>query len=349
PPPPLASASVTSAEATAADTSTQVLFRYPQPVTLANGGTLMMPIADRALPVERIALYQPNTQPRHPLAALRLRNDSQTALPPGLLTFYETVNNAPTHVGDARMATLPVGESRLLSFAVDSAVTIDRADQPSRHLTRATAADGVMLLTVSDRQTSVYTVAGARDGDRKLVIEHPRRPGWTLVEPKDGEPKTGTGAEPVDTTATAHRLTLAVPAGQTVTLAVSTERPRQERIVLGDLSADQLTAQASAQELPAALRDGLKALAALRAAVADKERRIADIEREQQDRVAEQERLRANLAALPNGSDLHKRTLAKMGEAENRLDALGRDLTTARAEAESARATLRERVRSLKL
>lgn len=343
PPPPAPTpqaAAVQSAEASAADTSTQVLFHYPQPVSLANGGTLMMPIIARALPTERIALYQPNTQPRHPLAALRLRNDSGAALPPGLLTFYETVNNAPTHVGDARMATLPVGESRLLSFAVDQAVTIDRAEQPSRRLTRASIADGALSLTVSDRQTTTYTVAGARDGDRNLVIEHPRRAGWTLVDPK--EPT-------VEATANAYRLALPVPAGKTATLTASLERPRQERILLTDLSADQLTIQAASQELPAALRDALLKLAGLRAAVAEKERRIADIEREQQERVAEQERLRANLAALPVGSDLHKRTLAKMGDAETRLDTLSRDLTAARADAETARASLRERIRGLAL
>jgi hypothetical protein len=340
PPPPPQAATVQSAEASAADTSTQVLFRYPQPVSLVNGGTLMMPIIARALPTERIALYQPNAQPRHPLAALRLRNDSGTALPPGLLTFYETVNNAPTHVGDARMATLPVGESRLLSFAVDSAVTIDRAEQPSRRLTRASIADGALLLTVSDRQTTTYTVAGARDGDRNLVIEHPRRAGWTLVDPK--EPT-------IEATANAYRLALPVPAGKTVTLTASLERPRQERILLTDLSAEQLTIQATSQELPAALRDALLKLASLRAAVAEKERRIADVERDQRERITEQERLRANLAALPTGSDLHKRTLAKMGDAETRLDALSRDLTAARAEADTARATLRERIRGLTL
>ncbi|MGF7174273.1 hypothetical protein [Azospirillum doebereinerae] len=336
PPPP---AALQSAEASAAE-SAQVLFRYPQPVTVPNGGTLMMPIAARALPTERVALYQPGTQPRHPLASLRLRNDSGTALPPGLLTFYETVGDAPAYVGDARMATLPAGESRLLSFAVDQAVTVDRAEQPSRRLARASIADGVLLLSVTERQTTTYTVSGAADGDRALVIEHPRRSGWDLAEP------AGAAA---DATANAYRLPLAVPAGKTVTLTAALERPRQERIALSDLTADQLTVQAASQELPANLREALTKLAGLRAAVAGKERRIAEVERDRTGQIDEQNRLRANLAALPAGSDLHKRTLAKMGEAENRLDALARDLTVARAEADTARQTLRDGIRALAL
>ncbi|MBY6262829.1 hypothetical protein EI613_13065 [Azospirillum sp. 412522] len=335
-------AAVRGAEAGAAE-GAQVLFHYPQPVSVPNGGTLMMPIAARSLPVERVALYQPGTDARHPLASLRLRNDGDTALPPGLLTFYDRnaaggAAGATAYVGDARMATLPAGDSRLLSFAVDQAVTIDREERPSRRLSRATLADGVLTLSVTDRQSTTYTVAGAPDADRNVVIEHPRRAGWELAEPADTKP---------DATATAYRLPLAVPAGKTVTLTATLERPRQERIVLTDLSADQIAARASAPELPAEVRQALTTLAGLRAAVAEKERRIAELEDERTERIADQDRLRENLKALPAGSDLHKRTLAKMGEAENRLDGLARDLTAARAEAEKARQTLRERVKAM--
>ncbi|HYF87218.1 hypothetical protein [Azospirillum sp.] len=337
-------AAVRSAEAGAAE-GAQVLFRYPQPVSVPNGGTLMMPIAARALPVERVALYQPASDGRHPLASLRLRNDGDTALPPGLLTFYDRASKSDgtgaatsAYVGDARMATLPAGDSRLLSFAVDQAVTIDREEKPGRRLSRASIADGVLTLSVTDRQSTTYTVAGAPDGDRSLIIEHPRRPGWELAEPAGNKP---------DATAAAYRLPLAVPAGKTVTLTATLERPRQERIVLTDLTADQIAARADAAELPAEVRQALTTLAGLRAAVAEKERRIAELERDRAERIADQDRLRENLKALPAGSDLHKRTLAKMAEAENRLDALARDLTTARGEAEAARQTLRERVKAL--
>lgn len=329
-----------SAEATA-----QVLFRYPQPVTLANGGTLMMPIVARAVPAERLDLYQPGTQPRHPLAALRLKNDGSGdaslagGLPPGVLTLYEKVGNATAYVGDARLATLPAGESRLLSFAVDQAVTVDRSEQPSRTLSRATLADGVLQLTVTERQTTTYSIAGAAREDRTVVVEHPRRAGWTLVEPANPAPEA---------TEAAYRLPVAVPAGKTVTLAVALERPRVERVGLADLAPEQVLAYAASAELPANVREALGKVAALRTTVAEKERRVADIEREQADIAKEQERLRQNLSSLPRDSDLFKRTIAKMGDQETRLDTLSRDLGTARKEADAARATLRDQVRAMK-
>ncbi|CAO3382003.1 hypothetical protein [Azospirillum argentinense] len=336
---PQRAAETTPAESTEA--TAQVLFRYPQPVTLANGGTLMMPITARAIPAERLSLYQPNTQPRHPLAALRLSNgdSGETGLPPGVLTLYERLGGAAAYVGDARLATLPAGESRILSFAVDQAVTVDRSEQPSRTLSRATLADGVLQLTVTDRQTTTYRIAGAAGEDRTVIVEHPRRSGWELVQP--------TGGAAPDLTADAYRLPVAVPAGQTVTLAVALERPRIERFGISEMSPEQVRAYASSTELPAAAREALAKVAALRGTVADKERRVGDLEREQAEIGKEQERLRQNLATLPRDSDLFKRTIAKMGEQETRLDGLSRELATARKEADTARNTLRDQVRGM--
>ncbi|KAA0676633.1 hypothetical protein [Roseomonas genomospecies 6] len=338
---PQRAAETTPAESTEA--TAQVLFRYPQPVTLANGGTLMMPIVARAIPAERLSLYQPDTQPRHPLAALRLSNGESGdtgGLPPGVLTLYERLGGAAAYVGDARLATLPAGESRILSFAVDQAVTVDRSEQPSRTLSRATLADGVLQLTVTDRQTTTYRIAGAAGEDRTVIVEHPRRPGWNMVQP------AANGTAP-DTTADAYRLPVAVPAGQTVTLAVALERPRVERFGISEMSPEQVRAYASSTELPPAAREALGKVATLRAAVADKERRVAELEREQAEIGKEQERLRQNLATLPRDSDLFKRTIAKMGDQETRLDALSRELSTARKEADTARDTLRDQVRGM--
>lgn len=333
-----------AAESTAA--TAQVLFRYPQKVTVPNGGTLMMPIAVRSLPAQRIALYQPNVQARHPLAALRLENDTGTALPPGVLTLYETVGGATSFVGDARMATLPAGETRLLSFAVDEAVKIDRSERPEQALTKATLADGLLQLTVTERQTTTYTIAGAAGEPRQMVLELPRRPGWDLVEPAVGK-QDGSGGKLGGLTADAYRVPVAVPAGGTVAVKTVLERPRVDRVVLTDLTADRIAAYASADQLPPAARQALQEVATLRAAVAEKERRVADLDRDRAEQVKEQERLRANLSALPAGSDLQKRTLARMGEAETRLDGFARDLTAARAEVETARRTLRDRVKAL--
>ena len=328
------------AAAEATEATTQVVFRYPQPVSAPNGSSLLLPIVARAVPAARIDLYQPGTQPRHPLAAVRLDNDAGTGLPPGVLTLYERDGGNVAYVGDAQLPALPAGEQRLLSVAVDQKVKVDRNEQPSQTLSRATIADGLLQLTITERQTTTYTLAGAAREARTVLVEHPRRAGWTLVEPAGGVRNTTPGA---------YRLPVEVPAGGTATLTVAAERPRQEQLSLTDLSSDRINVYAAAAELPAAVREALARVATLRATVAERERRIGTVEHERNETVADQVRLRENLQALPQNSDLGRRTAAKMGDLETQLERLGKDLATARKEADDARRALADYVRGLKL
>lgn len=331
------------AAADSTEATSQVVFRAPQPVTLASGESLMLPIVARSVPVTRVDLFQPATHPRNPLAAVRLDNGGAgtVSLPPGVLTLYERADGgAVSYVGDARMGAVPAGEQRLLSFSLDQKLRIDRSEQPSQTISAVTAADGVMTVTLMERQTTTYTTAGSVGEERTLVIEHPRRPGWTLAEPKGTAP---------DTTADAYRLPLTVPADGKAALTVTLERPRLERVVLADLSADQLGAQLSGRTLPPALKTALERLMALRVTLAEHQRRSAGLEKERAEITAEQERLRDNLGALPKDSDLYKRTLAKMSEQENRLDALGKELAAARRDSDAAQKAVADFARSVKL
>src|SRR4029453_9095546 len=83
-PPPTGAAAADQFEAT--DAATQVVFRFPPAVSVPNGRTLSIPIIDRQMPVQRLALYQAETAPRNPLAAIRITNNCDTGRPAGRLT-----------------------------------------------------------------------------------------------------------------------------------------------------------------------------------------------------------------------------------------------------------------------
>lgn len=334
-PKPAAPIAAESAEAT-----TQVVFRYPMPVSLANGGSLLMPIVARAVPSERLALYQPATQPRYPLASVRLTNDGGSGLPPGVLTLYERSPPSGTvsFVGDARLAALPAGEKRLLSFAVDQKVAVDRAEKPDRLLSQAAIVDGTLTLTVTERQATTYTIVGAPQEDRTVVIEHPRRSGWSLIEP----------AGEVDATSDSLRLPVAVPAGKTIKFTAMMEKPRLEKLIVADLPLDRIQIYAAADDLPAAVREAFAKLAKLRAEVADADHRLRDLNDERNSVTQDQERLRQNLGTLPRDSDLYKRTLNRMTDAETRLERLAADIATARKDVDKSQAAVTAFIRGLK-
>ena len=103
------------------------MFKFPRTVSVDNGRTLSIPIIDRQVPAQRLALYQAETAARNPLAAIRLTNDGDSGLPPGIITIYERDKAGyVAYVGDARLSGFPVGETRLLAYALDEKITIER-------------------------------------------------------------------------------------------------------------------------------------------------------------------------------------------------------------------------------
>ena len=322
------------------EAATQVVFRFPEPISVESGNTVLVPIVSTALPAERLSVYRASVQPRHPLASVLLVNDREVGLPPGVLTLYVrgAEGGSADFVGDAQLGTLPVGEERLVSYAVDQKVTVDREEGEARTITRGSIVDGMLRLVVTDRRTTRYTVAGAAQEDRLVVVEQPRLPGWSLVTPGDGD---------VEATETHYRLAVEVPAGETVTLEAVLERPREETLELWQLRPDQVAYFASSAELPGDVRAAIERLSAFQADVADAEQRLQRAEAGIQRVVDEQERIRENLGAVPRESDLNRRYLAALSDQEDALARLQEDAAKAREEVEVARRALVEYARGL--
>ncbi|APR87567.1 hypothetical protein A7982_12916 [Minicystis rosea] len=319
--------------------TTQVIFHLSSPVTIAAGEDALITILDRDIPAQRVSVYQPDIDAHHPIASVQLENDTETGLPPGVITTYERgASHATTYLGDARLASLPAGEKRFVSFGVDQKVRIDREERDAQIITVASISGGVLRLTRMARHTSDFTIVGAAHESRTVILEEPRFEGFDLVEP--------TGAT-VESTATHHRVRVDVKAGATVSISITQQKPIDDRIAIADLSSETLGVYASASELPVAVRDALHRIATLRAKVDEKVRAANDIQAEIGRITAEQARIRENLKVVPAGTPLHQRYLTDLGEQEDKLDALQTQLTNARRALDDARKALAELIRTL--
>ena len=311
-PPPAKPMAAESKEA-----ATQVIFHLPNKVTVLNGQSLAVPIVDREVPGELVALYQPETHPTHPLASVRLSNNSGTGLPPGVLTLYDVQsddkkNLITSYIGDAQLSTFPDGEMRVLAFALDQKVTIDREDKAEQTIANATLANGIFKASMVDQRTTVYTIKGAPKEDRKVVIEHPREPGWNLVSP---DPK---GSE---MTPDRWRIPVMIKAGQTVKFTVVTQWPREETQQLVDIDLDTVVAYAANAKLTEAQRAAFAKMAEMKRVIDGIDSQV-ETEGQARDRVFDdQERIRQNIAAVPAGSALQQRYLRSMSDLEDQADA----------------------------
>jgi hypothetical protein len=337
---PPSSTAVAADQVEATDAATQIVFKYPRAVSVDNGRTLSIPIIDRQVPTARLALYQAETAARNPLAAIRLSNDGDSGLPPGIITLYERDKAGyVAYVGDARLSGFPVGESRLLAYALDEKITIERDAAQTDRIASGTIAQGALRLSRVIRQTMTYRVRGPAKEARQLIIVQRRLPGWTLVKP---DVKT------VELSEGNYRIPFQLPGGdQTQTFEVVQEQTQQQELRLVDGAADQIRVYAQAREFDAKTRDALTRVLQLQGAVTDAQRKVAQADAERQQIVQEQARLRDNLARVPANSDLQRRYLATLDKQETELEAIAKRRADAEKDVAAAREALRSYVAQL--
>ncbi len=322
------------------EAATQVSFHMPFTVSVMNGQSLAVPIIDKDVPGELVSLYQPEVHPRHPLAALKLTNDTETGLPPGVLTLYERGKTETDYVGDAQLATLPVGEARMLGFALDQKVLIDREDKFEKRISKATLANGIFKASVVDQRNTVYTIKGAAKEDRRVVVEHPHQAGWELITP---DPKS---AEMTDA---AFRIPFDIKAGATMKQTVTTQWSREEEQQLVDLGIDLVLAYAANENLTPAQRAAFARMGEIKRTIEEFNRQI-EVAGEARDRVFEdQERIRENIKAVPAGSALQQRYLRSMGDLEDQAETQKRAIDRLERERAAEQQRLADYVAGLQL
>ncbi|MCM2344555.1 MAG: hypothetical protein NDJ24_08345 [Alphaproteobacteria bacterium] len=314
-----ASAPMEMAQATMAvaqDAATQMVFTFPEPVTLAAGNSLMVPFVSRELPAERVWLYQPETNQGHPLATVEMDNNGETGLPPGILTLYEQngPQKATLHVGDAEMPMVPKGESRFISYALDTKTKIDQVTQDDRQYGLLTISKGLLNHKVLWRNTTTYTIKAPAEEDRTLVVEHPRRPDWELVKPE------GLDAEP-EVTDTHYRAKISVGKGETKKLELTLQRDDTEVISLNGISPYDIDNRISisGKDLKAEVRRALEKIKELQNVVYSAQNDLNQLEQKRQEIFRDQERLRENLKTVAANNDLGKRYLKELNDQEDAL------------------------------
>jgi len=324
----------------AVEGATAVTFHFPEPIDLARGEAMLATIIQRGMQAERLSVFRRDVNKTNPVATVRLVNDSDTSLPPGAVTVYEAGSKAGDveYVGDARLGALPVGEERLLEYAADLDVKVDFEDQFAQVVTGATIDRGVLVVRRVERRQTKYRIAGASDEARSVIIEHPRIAGFDLVSPTTGH---------LGDTQTHHRIRVEVPAGQTVPVDVTLERPIEQRVSIVGIGESQLGVLLLTPEISDSVRNALKQVAALQRTLADRQQALTALQSDRNNVVADQTRLRANLAAVPAESDLRTRYLTALAETEDRIATLDQSIAAAQQAVTTAKDELEQFIATL--
>jgi hypothetical protein len=328
-----------SEQVQAAEGVEETVFQLPNPVELAAGHTANVPIIDQALPAERLDLAIGNDA--HPLSAIRITNNTGASLPAGVLTLYDT-SSAATFAGDARLGGLPVGESRLLSFAQDLRTTVERESSGETTLASLTAARGVLHITMRQREVLHVTLTAPTDAARRVLVEIPKDGDRTLTI--EGGPIAGT-----EETANAWRVPVSLKPGEVRKLTAYIDRLQSEDTTLLADDAAVVVTLLNQQSLTPAARTALLQLASLRQDEADKRAALEQLKAQQTAIEQDEDRIRKNLEVVPANDALHARLTRALDADETRLDQLRTAIEQATAVADKAHQALADAAASLKL
>ncbi|MBK5072723.1 DUF4139 domain-containing protein [Budviciaceae bacterium CWB-B4] len=304
-------------QAEAIENQSQIVLKLPELQTIASGQSMMTPIIDRDIPAVRHTLLNNNK----PIVAVEIANQSTTGLPPGAITFYDGVGDT-TYLGDGQIGALPVGEKRLVGFASDLNVRIIRDAPTTKDLYSASVKNGVVQIKNSVRQTTTYRMKSSAKEKRIVVLDIPRRANETLVEPN-------ADASGISLIQNGYRIRHPLDAGKEETLNIVTESVKLESLSFEQMqSIDRNSLDFYMKTIihNGSMDDGTKKIfsqiANMRQPSIDADEAIASLQDSREVIISEQQRLRENLAQVPNGSDLQKRYLKQMEQQEDKMSSL---------------------------
>jgi hypothetical protein len=296
-------------------------YALTQPVTIHKNESAMVPILQQELPAEHVTLW--SAKERQPLRAVWLENKSKLTLDSGSFSIFESGEFA----GEGLLDPIHPGEKRLLSYAVDQAVRVHHGGfADTRTLHHIALHEGVMVETTSEVTESTYTVNNAADEVRTVIIEHPRKANAEL----DSDPK------PAETTATAYRFRVVVPAHQWVDLHVGEKAKLTEKIRIGQ---GQFRNEflINVSKFSPALEEKLKPLIDAETALSDLDRKVSETQQRQKTLADDEARDRDNLTAL-KGNDAGKRFVEELNRAEDEMQAARKQQESLELEQAAARA-----------
>jgi hypothetical protein len=338
-PMPRMSASANAAEAEEA--TTQLLYRFPAKITLGTGQTMMVPFVDREVTAKRVWLYQPETAPRHPLAAVQLTNDGDAGLPAGIVTAYEALKDGNTDfVGDAQLPLLSKGVAKFVTFALDAKTDIRRQDGGPKSTQLGKVVNGLLTTTTRTRRTLSYEIVAPADEDRDIVVEEARSDGWTLTN----------DTKNVETTPTRYRYTVAAPKGRTTTVSLVLERVDSDSVLLTTLAAEEILARVRGlQNESEAFKATVAKLSSIVSDINKATAQRAQLESERGKITEDQERIRENLKSVGPGNDLGKRYIDILKGQEDRLAVMAKQDRDAEADIAAKRKSAEDVARQINL
>lgn len=286
-------------------------YRVAHPVSVARGQSAMVPIVGQRLQARKELLYNGAKLPKHPVASLRLRNETGLTLERGPVTVLEDGDYA----GEAVLPFTRAGGELIVPYAVELGISIVEEHGGERQTSGLRVRDDYLVVQEWDIQITTYRIHSTLGAPAEVTIEQTIAPNYTLADtPAPLEQAQGLARWPVS---------CAPNAETTFVVRQRTETSRWEQ--LRGMPGQQLHEYLQQRYLDEKTYKALADVLATYEQIAAHQRRQGEIERERQAAYKQQQQIQGSLAPLGREGDegaLRTRYVATLGALEDRLAAL---------------------------
>jgi hypothetical protein len=286
-------------------------YRVAHPISVARGRSAMAPIVNRRLDGRKELLYNGRKQPHHPVASLRMLNETGLTLERGPVTIVERGDYA----GEAVLPFTRAGAEMIVAYAVELGIRISEEYRTERQMAGLSLHQEYLLFEEWDIRRTLYRVTSSLPDAVDIVIEHDMLPGYDLF---DTPP-------PTEQAHNVARWTVRCPPGVETTFTVN-QRHRVSRYEeVRKLSQRQIQQFFEETHLDKQTFAVLNRLLSLYEQIERHEDALKEIEAERQKIYERQKQTQANLTPLGregNEMKLRQRYVTLLNELEDRLNEL---------------------------
>ncbi|MHB9132996.1 MAG: hypothetical protein ACYDBB_18165 [Armatimonadota bacterium] len=286
-------------------------FRYTikEKVDLPRQQSALLPIVTGEVDAWKVSIFNPEVHGKFPLYGLRLKNTTGQHLMGGPITVY----NNNVYAGDATFEDLQPSEQRLISYAIDLGMEGEqKVKEANAEILAFKIVKGTLYVNRKYHREVEYSFKVKDGKERTIIVEHAFNQGWKLMEPEKADEKTDRF----------YRFTLRLGDKQTSKLTVVEETTAQEGSVITSIDSDTIVAYMKHGKISLVVKNALEQVTQKQSELLEITRKKALYQQEIQGITNEQQRIRSNMNALNQGSDLYKRYVTKLGEQETRIERL---------------------------
>lgn len=291
-------------------------YRLSKPVTIKRKQSALVPIVSKDIKGKRILLFDEDQHPKSPMSCLEITNTSGMTLEQGPITIFYQENLA----GEAMLPFLNQDETRLLSYALEQGVVIDKEISSSSTSVHSVKFGGGYCYEYYYRTMSTtYKIRNKTDRDHTLYIDHPKTPGYDIFDTKH---------KPQDTQ-NHHRFTISLGAKKSVKLVINERNESSNSYYIWNQSKQTLFENVRRYLDNKWIEPGedslLDQIGEILENLNNAKQELSKRQTELNDIFQEQDRLRKNLASIsanPSKSELELREkyVTKLDAQETRLE-----------------------------